>query len=34
MKRPLSKKALAREATFWEGIKMALKENPGKSCHK
>jgi hypothetical protein len=34
MKKPLSKKMLMREATFWEGIKMVMKENPGKVCHK
>ncbi len=34
MKKPLSKKMLARETAFWEGIKTAMKEIPGKSCHK
>jgi len=30
----ISKKALEREASFWDNIKKALKENPGKACHK
>jgi hypothetical protein len=34
MKKPLSKKVQAREATFWENLKMATRENPGKLCHK
>jgi len=34
MKKALSKKALAQEATFWDNLKKATKENPGKVCHK
>jgi len=34
MKKALSKKALVREAAFWDSIKMVLKENPVKVCHK
>jgi hypothetical protein len=34
MKKAMSKKALAREADFWNRLKMAAGENPGKVCHK
>jgi len=34
MKRPLSSKTLEKEAAFWEDFKKAIKENPGKVCHK
>ncbi len=34
MKKAMSKKALVREAAFWERIKKAAGENPGKVCHK
>jgi hypothetical protein len=34
MKKELSKKALVREAALWDGLKKAVKENPGKICHK
>jgi hypothetical protein len=34
MKKALSKEALAQEAAFWESLKKATKENPGKVCHK
>jgi len=34
MKKALSEKALAQEAAFWESLKKATKENPGKVCHK
>ncbi len=34
MVKNLSKKALAKEADFWGKRKKALKENPGKICHK
>jgi len=34
MKKPLSKEAVAQEAAFWESLKKAVKENPGKVCHK
>jgi hypothetical protein len=34
MRKALSKKALAKEAAFWESFKKVTKENPGKVCHK
>jgi hypothetical protein len=34
MKKTVSKKALAKEATFWKNFSKALNENPGKVCHK
>lgn len=34
MKKTLSKKALAKEAEFWNNLKKIAKENPGKVCHK
>jgi hypothetical protein len=34
MQKPLSKKALLREAAFWGGLKKLAKENPGKPCRK
>jgi hypothetical protein len=34
MKKTLHKKALAKEADFWSSFKKAVKENPGKVCHK
>jgi hypothetical protein len=34
MKKELSKKALLKEAAFWESLREAVKENPGKVCHK
>lgn len=34
MKKPLSKKTLAMEASFWDDRKKGVKENPGKVCHK
>lgn len=34
MKKALSTKALAKEASFWAGLKKAAKEHPGKVCHK
>ena len=34
MKRPLSKKALTEEASFWTGLKKAMTGNSGKLCHK
>jgi hypothetical protein len=30
----ISKKALAREASFWASLKKVIQENPGKTCHK
>lgn len=34
MKSPLSKKVLAKEASFWTGLKKAMSGNSGKLCHK
>jgi hypothetical protein len=34
MSKPLSKKALLREASFWGELKKAAKVNPGKTCRK
>ena len=34
MKKPLSKQSILKEASFWDGLKTVIKENPGKSCHK
>ncbi|OPY67973.1 MAG: hypothetical protein A4E63_02141 [Syntrophorhabdus sp. PtaU1.Bin050] len=34
MKKILSKKALEKEATFWNDVKKALAENTVKACHK
>jgi hypothetical protein len=34
MKKALSKKALFKEAAFWDGFKKIAKENPGKVCRK
>lgn len=34
MKKPLSKKAMVREAAFWGSIKRAAGDNPAKVCHK
>jgi hypothetical protein len=34
MKKPLSKKALFKEAAFWGDLKKTAKENPGKTCLK
>jgi len=34
MKKALTKKALAKEAAFWDGLVKATKGNPGKVCHK
>jgi hypothetical protein len=34
MKKTLSKKALVKEAAFWKRFSEAVKENPGKICHK
>jgi len=34
MKRPLSKKALVKEASFWGDLKRIMNENPVKACHK
>jgi hypothetical protein len=34
MKRPLSEKAVIKEASFWEDLKRVMKENPVKACHK
>jgi hypothetical protein len=34
MKKTVSKKALVKEAAFWSDFRKAVKENPGKICHK
>jgi hypothetical protein len=34
MKKTLSKEALVKEAAFWTGLQKAVRENPGKLCHK
>jgi hypothetical protein len=34
MKRPISDKALMKEASFWDDLKRVIKENPVKACHK
>ena len=34
MKKNMSKKTLAKEATFWNELKNVIKENPGRLCHK
>ncbi len=34
MKKAVSKEALAKEAAFWSRFTKAVKENPGKLCHK
>lgn len=34
MKKTMSKKALLKEAVFWDGIKKVMKGNPGTACHK
>jgi hypothetical protein len=34
MKKRLDKKALSKEASFWTKLSQAVKENPGKICHK
>jgi hypothetical protein len=34
MKKAISKEALLKEAAFWDGLKMLMKETPGKTCHK
>ena len=34
MKKVLSVKALAKEASFWGDLKKITKESPIKACHK
>ncbi len=34
MKKAVSEKVLVKEAAFWSRFKKAVKENPGKICHK
>lgn len=34
MKKTMSKKSLVKEAAFWADLSKAVKENPGKVCHK
>lgn len=34
MKKSLAKKTLRKETSFWTRLSRAVKENPGKVCHK
>jgi hypothetical protein len=34
MKKPMSKKALAKEAAYWNAMKQLARSNPGMVCHK
>jgi hypothetical protein len=34
MKKALDREALRKEASFWEALKKATKEYPGKVCRK
>jgi hypothetical protein len=34
MKKALDKETLRKEASFWEAVKKASRENPGKVCRK
>ncbi len=34
MKKTESKEVLVKEAAFWSRFQKAVKENPGKICHK
>jgi len=34
MTNKLTPKVMVKEATYWDKVKKALKENPGKVCHK
>ena len=34
MKKTLSKKALEKEAAYWNAMKQLAKLNPGTVCHK
>jgi hypothetical protein len=34
MSKPLSKKALIKEAAFWSNLKKRVNENAGKTCLK
>lgn len=34
MKKTEGMKALAKEALFWNALKLAAKQNPGSVCHK
>jgi hypothetical protein len=34
MKKPLDKKILEKESSFWTNLKNALKDNPAKLCFK
>ncbi len=34
MKKPVSKKALEKEAAYWNAMKLLAKLNPGTVCHK
>jgi hypothetical protein len=34
MKKPVSKKALEKEAAYWNAVKQLAKSRPGTVCHK
>jgi hypothetical protein len=34
VKKTVSKKALVKEASFWSDFRRAVKDGPGKVCHK
>ena len=34
MKKPLTEKALVKEASFWGDLKRSMKGNSAKACHK
>lgn len=34
MKKPLSRKAIEKEAAYWNAMKQLAKLNPGTVCHK
>jgi len=34
MKKTVSKKALTKEAAYWNAMKHMVKQNPGTVCHK
>lgn len=34
MKKSLDREALKKEASFWEAVKKAAENNPGKVCRK
>lgn len=34
MKKTVGMKARAKEAVYWNALKLAAKQNPGSVCHK